>query len=172
VSIPISSKPLTRSPLMASHPTNLVQASSARDHVLTRRRILRVMVPAAIIICLAAGWLVYSASAGSSTSSATRAGIAYAQDTMEWTSGPTLTHARVARVRDLPAVLPQITGAALRQDVNTADLQRRYGPDRQVDLVVLSGVFNTLAPDEGVNVHGEVLAVVDVKTNRVLFLTD
>jgi hypothetical protein len=133
---------------------------------------VRLLAPIALIVCAVVAWLAFSASAGSSTSAATQAGLSYARENMEWQSGPSVVQARTARVGELPGLLPKLLDTTLRRDVNMTDLVRHYGADRQVDAVVLTGVYNTLPPDEGLNIRGEVLALVDVKTNRVLFLTD
>jgi hypothetical protein len=35
-------------------------------------------------------------------------------------------------------------------------------------MVVLHGTYNTLPPDEGVDLTGDVVVLVDVRTNRVV----
>jgi hypothetical protein len=125
-----------------------------------------------VLGCILLGFVAYSALAGSSGGSpATQAALRYARAEMVWLHGPTIVHERTATLGELPALLPSLANTTLRKDVNTADLIRQYGPNKKVDIVVLSGVYNSLPPDEGVDVQGEVLVLVDAQTNRVLFLT-
>ena len=140
---------------------------------LWRRRSIRLLVPL-LILLLGAGlaWFVVSASATSSQNRAGAAAMSYARTTMVWSSGPGVHSVQVVPLRNLAATLRASAPSALQQDVNVADLIRRVGPDRRVALVLLSGTYNTLPPDEGVIVNGEVAAIVDLKTNRVLLLTD
>lgn len=136
-----------------------------------RRRLLlplSIGVPAGVVLA----YLAYSAFAGSAGgSTATQVGLRYARAEMVWTEGPSVVHERTGAMGELPALLAALATTTLRQDVNTTDLIRRYGPHRKVDIIVLSGVYNSLPPDEGVDVRGEVLVLVDAQTNRVLFLT-
>ena len=90
---------------------------------------------------------------------------------MAWERGPTVAWSRLVRLGELDAALQPVHLAG-RHDVNTVDLIHRYGKERQVDLVVLQGRFNTLPPDEGVNVNGEVVVLVDMKTRHVILMTD
>jgi hypothetical protein len=95
----------------------------------------------------------------------------YAQHQMVWMSGPTVVTSYVLPMRELPRALRLYVPRKVARDVNTADLIRRYGANLQIGMVVLRGVFNTLPPDEGVVVHGDVVVLVDVKHDRGLFLT-
>jgi hypothetical protein len=125
-----------------------------------------------VAACIVPAYVAYSHFAGSSGgSAATQAALQYARTEMVWIQGPSVGHERTATMGALPALLRTLASTSLRQDVNTADLIRRYGPHRPVDIIVLSGVYNSLPPDEGVNVQGEVLLLVDPRTDRVLFLT-
>jgi hypothetical protein len=136
-----------------------------------RRRqilLLSIGVPACVVLA----YVAFSVFAGSpGESAATQAGLQYARSEMVWTHGPSITHARTGTTGALPVLLRSLANTTLRQDVNTRDLIRQYGPRRKVDIIVLSGVYNSLPPDEGVDVQGEALVLVDVKTNKVLFLT-
>jgi hypothetical protein len=135
-----------------------------------RRRLLLLSVGVAACIVLA--YVAYSAFAGSSgRSAAAQAALRYARTEMVWIQGPSIAYERTATMGALPALLRTVASTSLRKDVNTADLIRRYGPHRRIDIIVLSGVYNSLPPDEGVNVQGEVLVLVDPRTDRVLFLT-
>lgn len=134
-----------------------------------RSRVLLLSV--GVLVCIGLAWVAYSAFFGSSGgSNATQAGLRYARAEMVWTHGPSVAHQRTGTTGMLPALLPALANTTLRKDVNTADLIRRYGPNRKIDIIVLSGVYNSLPPDEGVDVQGEVLVLVDARTNRVLFL--
>jgi hypothetical protein len=125
-----------------------------------------------VLACVALVFVAYRAFAGAPAGSkAAQAGLRYARAEMVWTHGPSVVHARVGTIGDLPTLLPSLANTTLRQDVNTRDLIRQYGPRRKVDIIVLSGVYNSLPPDEGVNVQGEALVLVDVESNKVLFLT-
>jgi len=135
-----------------------------------RRRLLLLSVGVAACIVLA--YVAYAIFAGSSGgSAATRAGLQYARTEMEWVQGPSIAFERTATIGALPAQLRTMASTSLRKDVNTAGLIRHYGPRRPIDVIILSGVYNSLPPDEGVNVQGEVLVLVDPRTDRVLFLT-
>jgi hypothetical protein len=135
-----------------------------------RRRLLLLCIGVAACIVLA--YVAHSIFAGSSGgSAATQAGLHYARTEMVWIHGPSIALERTATMGALPALLRTLPSTSLRQDVNTTDLIRRYGPHRPVDVIVLSGVYNSLPPDEGVNVQGESLVLVDPRTDRVLFLT-
>jgi hypothetical protein len=135
-----------------------------------RRRFL--LLSSGVAVCIVLVYVVHSTVAGSSGgSAATQAGLQYARTEMVWIHGPSIAHERTATMGALPALLRTLASTSLRKDVNTADLIRRYGPHRRIDIIVLSGVYNSLPPDEGVNVQGEVLILVDPQTDRVLFLT-
>jgi hypothetical protein len=138
----------------------------------SRRSRALLLLSIGVLACVALAFVGYTAFAGSSGSNkATQAGLAYARSEMVWIHGPSIVHARTGTIGDLPALLPSMANTTLRQDVNTRDLIRQYGPERKVDIIVLSGVYNSLPPDEGVNVQGEALVLVDVENNKVLFLT-
>lgn len=105
---------------------------------------------------------------------ATQAGLVYSRDAMEWYSGPQVRSAQVLPLRLLPRALVASVSARVRHDVNEPylNLLRRYGPNRQVALVILYGVYNSLPPDEGVEIRGDAITLVDPKTNRILLLMD
>lgn len=91
---------------------------------------------------------------------------------MVWIKGPTVVSARVIQLRDLEKNLRVEVSPAVWRDVNVRALRRQYGPNRQVGLVILSGVFNSLPPDEGVVVHADVVVLVDARTNHGIYLMD
>lgn len=139
-----------------------------------KRRGRRWALPLSIALAagIALAYLAYSAFAGSpGRSVAAQAALRYVGTEMVWTQGPTITQERTGTMGALPRLLPTMASTSLRKDVNTADLIRRFGPNRPIDIIVLSGVYNSLPPDEGVNVRGEALVLVDPRTDRVLFLT-
>ena len=103
---------------------------------------------------------------------ASQAAERYARATTVWSSGPTVRTVRLLRVRDLRAALRTAVAPRVASDVNVEDLARRVGANRRVALVVLYGVHDSLPPDEGVPVKGDVVAIVDTNGNRVLLLTD
>lgn len=125
-------------------------------------------------LALAASLLWYGLSASSSSEAdrAGQAGLAYARQHLVWNSGPSIKSVHLTALRDLPPLLQTSVSPTVRPDVNVPDLMQRYGPDRRVALVVLTGVYNTLAPDEGVNVRGDMVVITDARTNRVLVMTD
>jgi hypothetical protein len=145
------------------------------DRTIKASRIRRPLMLLAVFLVLGAaclGAVAYTASAGSPGTDATEAGLSYSRTVMQWIHGPSIVHTRAISLAALPALLPHLTTPALRDDVNTSDLIRHFGPRRQVEVMVLSGTYNSLPPDEGVNIQGEVILLVDRKTNKVLFLTD
>jgi hypothetical protein len=83
-----------------------------------------------------------------------------------------VTEVRIVPLTRLSAAVHRAVTAQLADDVNVADLQRRVGRDRRVAMVVLHGTFNTLPPAEGVTITGNMIAVVDMKTKKVLLLTE
>jgi len=95
----------------------------------------------------------------------------YGRQEVVWSQGPSIESKRVVPLSRLSAALASAVPAATGQNVGTAALEKRYGPRRRVAMVVLRGTYNSLPPDEGVNVSGDVVILVDVKTDRVLVLT-
>lgn len=134
---------------------------------------LRLLIPFAVLgIGAALLWFALSASATSPQQSrVTDTALTYARQYMVWSKGPTVQgtyFVPMGRLQDaLRAHVPEI----VRQDINVADLLRRYGPKRQVGLVVLQGDYNSLPPDEGVIANGDAVILVDVRSNRVILLT-
>lgn len=103
---------------------------------------------------------------------ASQAALSYARTRTAWTAGPTVQKVRTVRLSRLSAALRAAVGHRIAQDVNVADLEQRYGRNHEVSLVVLHGSFNSLPPDEGVPVNGDMVAIVDARTNTVVLLTD
>jgi hypothetical protein len=101
---------------------------------------------------------------------ATQAGLDYSRNTMIWEKGPQVQSSTVVPMHSLPHALLSAPQSA-RHDINVSDLIKQYGKNRQVDLVVLSGKFNTLPPGEGVDIYGQVVVLVDMETRRALLMT-
>ena len=125
-----------------------------------------------VALCALLLWYALAASATSTQSRAADSALTYARQYMTWSSGPALQSTHTLPLRHLTSALTRYTPSRVARGVNVPDLLRRYGPNRQVALVVLYGVYNSLPPDEGVNVDGDVVLLVDARTNRVLFVTD
>jgi hypothetical protein len=125
-------------------------------------------IPLALLILAYA----YSALTTSRQLHATAVGLSYARGYMSWSYGPTVQSARIIPLKQLESALRTSVPTTVRQDVDVPGLVRHYGANRQVDLVVLSGTYNSLPPDEGVMVTGDVVELVDARTNKVLLLTD
>jgi len=141
-----------------------------------RARAARLPVAFALVflgLVVGVGLLWYGLSPSSPPlNAATQAGLVYSRDYMLWNSGPRVRSAQVLPLRLLPRALASSVSVSVRRHVNVPDLLRRYGPNRQVVLVVLYGVYNSLPPDEGVEIRGDAITLVDPKTNRVLLLMD
>lgn len=115
-------------------------------------------------------WVGLSASSPSEESRVDAAALSYARGNTVWTKGPAVRATRIVRLKDLNAALAATTPGSVRPHIAVSDLIRQYGPEREVGLVVLTGTYYTLPPDEGVNLNGNVVVLVDVKTNKVLLL--
>jgi hypothetical protein len=100
---------------------------------------------------------------------ATQAGLDYSRNTMIWEKGPQVQSSTVVPMHSLRNALMSAPQSV--HDINVSDLIKQYGKNRQVDLVVLSGKFNTLPPGEGVDIYGQVVVLVDMKTRRALLMT-
>jgi hypothetical protein len=136
-----------------------------------RRRILLLAAVVALAMCAAILWFALSASATSTQSRFADTALRYGQQYMTWSSGPSVQSTQIVPLRGLEGALAATVPSATRRSVNVSDLLRRYGPGHRVALVVLRGVYNSLPPDEGVTVTGDVVVLVDVQSDRVLLLT-
>lgn len=133
----------------------------------------RLVLPVAVLVlALFAGLTIYRATQNNEANLAGQTAQNYASSTTSWISGPTVRSVRIVQVRDLTSALRTMVPPGIAADVNVGDLAHRVGARHRVALVVLYGVHNSLPPDEGVNVNGDVVAVVDTTGNRVLVLTD
>ncbi len=136
-----------------------------------RLRLLALALLGVIVLAAAAVWVENVTAAPSAAQRAGATARSYAARTTLWNSGPTVRKVRIVPLSSLQAALRASVSPRVAADVNVSDLEHRYGSRRQVALVVLHGVFNTLPPDEGVTVAGDMVAIVDIPTQRVLLLT-
>jgi hypothetical protein len=91
---------------------------------------------------------------------------------MVWVSGPTIQSTHLVTAEGLPSALRQFVPLPVRADVNVQDLIRRYGARHQFTLILLRGTYNSLPPDEGIDIHGDVVELVDRQGRRVVLLTN
>lgn len=101
-----------------------------------------------------------------------QAAVRYANTQIVWNRGPSVTSTRVLPLDGLSAALKKTVPRHVAQDVNIADLIHRFGARREIALVVLTGDFNSLPPDEGVVFNGQIVVLVDVRQNRAFYLMD
>lgn len=136
-----------------------------------RRRVLWIAGPL-VLLAAAFGLYIFALSPSSGGSSVDQAALRYAGQQIVWNQGPTVQSTHIVRLGDLQHTLAAATPPRVANDVNVPALIQRYGAGRQVALVVLSGEFNSLPPDEGVVARGDVVVLVDTKTNRALYVND
>jgi hypothetical protein len=149
----------------------LTVAPPARTRDGRRLAAALIIIGAVLVALVVVGFQLARSVDVSGQAQATQTGLQYSRTTMAWERGPTVAWSRLVRLGGLDAALQSVHLAG-RHDVNTAALIHRYGKERQVDLVVLQGRFNTLPPDEGINVNGQVVVLVDMKTRHVILMTD
>lgn len=145
--------------------------SVSRRHALRPRFLLSLLV-VLVVVGAALFWYGLAAPAGSA-SSARQVALAAARSQMQWYSGPTVQSTYAIPLRQLQATLNRsVQPESVAQDVNVQDLIRQYGPNHRIILVVLLGVYNSLPPDEGMTIRGDVVVLVDARSNHVLLLED
>jgi len=137
----------------------------------SKRRFWVLAAVVALALCAAILWFALSASATSTQSRFADTALQYGQQYMTWSSGPSVQSTHIVPMQGLERALSVTVPPATRRSVNVSDLLLRYGPGHKVALVILHGIYNSLPPDEGVTVTGDVVVLVDVKSNRVLLLT-
>lgn len=137
-----------------------------------RLRLLALALLGVIVLAAAVVWVENVTAAPSASQRAGDTARRYAARTTLWNSGPTVTKVQIVPLTGLARALHRSVTLQVADDVNVSDLQRRFGRRHQVALVVLHGVFNTLPPAEGVTVTGNMVAIVDLRTQRVLLLTE
>jgi hypothetical protein len=126
---------------------------------------------AALLICLPVAWFAATSLASHDQNAVTVAALRYAQGQIVWTKGPEVRSAHTVRLRELRSALHAYAPGRVGRDVNVGALIRQYGPNFRVGLVLLSGDFNSLPPDEGVTLH-DVVVLVAIRSNTAFFLTD
>lgn len=135
----------------------------------SRRPVLRILAALLLAAAGSIAFFILSPFSGSSQSAVDQAALTYSQQQMVWSQGPSVQSTRILLLRDLSAALSASVPVHVRRDVNVPDLVRRFGSNRQVALVVLTGVYNTLPPDEGVVVRGQAVVLVDTRTDRGIY---
>jgi hypothetical protein len=124
-----------------------------------------------LLAASASAWLLLSPAPLTDADHFTSIAMSYAVGNMVWSSGPTVQSSEIVPLARLQTALTSRVPRSVSSQVNVPDLTHQYGPSRKVALVVLHGVYNSLPPDEGVNIRGDVVLLVDVRTGRVLFMT-
>src|SRR5579872_2269336 len=126
----------------------------------------RVPIFAAALILAGAGYIAVSTLAGQGGGTPDpigQAALSYAGNTMQWDQGPNVQSTHVVPLGELRQALRTYAQPNVAADVNVSALEKQYGTSLRVGLVVLSGTFNTLPPDEGVLAH-QAVAVVNAAT--------
>jgi hypothetical protein len=117
-------------------------------------------------------WVVFGAARTSPQDQVAQQGLSYAQQKMVWTSGPMIRIVQEVTAGTLEAALRRSVSSPVRANVNVPDLVRRYGRHHRFVLVILHGTYNSLPPDEGVEVLGDMVELVDEQSRRVVLLTN
>jgi hypothetical protein len=133
----------------------------------------RLLVALAFATAGIAGYIfIFDPFSSSGQSQIESVATSYAQQKIVFLKGPTVVSTDVLPLRRLAATLARRVPRHTAQDVNVADLERRFGPDRKLALVVLTGTYNSLPPDEGIVSNGTIVVLVDVRKNRAIFIND
>lgn len=135
-----------------------------------RRRLL-IPVVALVLIATPLLWLALSSRASGGESPDASAALAYARQQMVWIQGPHVRSVHTVPLNRLEGALAAYAPPNIRNDVNVSELVHRYGPRLDVAVVMLSGDFNSLPPDEGVVLH-DAIVLVNARTHGAFFLTD
>lgn len=107
------------------------------------------------------------------TQSPGQVAMSYARRTLQWNQGPYLKGTYPTTMGSLESTMKRHqVPKHVMQDVNVQRLLQQYAPTLKVDLVVLTGVFDTLPPDEGITGPGTMVALVDPRQHRVLYVMD
>jgi len=123
----------------------------------------------ALIAVLA--FVIWQSSRGpTSADRAQSAALSYSRNYMAWSSGPQVQNVHIVPLREVERTVRVYVHVPYR-DVKLGGLLTQYSPQRSIAVVDLHGVFNSLPPDEGVVAPGDVVVLVDVKTDKVLLLT-
>lgn len=129
--------------------------------------LLSVVVVAAVAVVLITTFI-----GGGSSDTPGQIALRDARTQLVWNRGPFLKGTYPTTMADLQRTLDRYLPAHVAQDVDVAELRKTYGPTRRIDVVALTGVFNTLPPDEGVTAPGTVVALVDPLRKHVILVTD
>lgn len=100
------------------------------------------------------------------------AAIEYAKMQIVWSSGPTVASSHTLSMKRLEKALELYAPAHLREDIDVSGLIKQYGENRKIVLVILRGTYNSLPPDEGRIVTGDIAVLVDVQKNQGFYLMD
>jgi hypothetical protein len=136
------------------------------------RKVRLTLTAVVLLLLIIGGWLSVSAFGTSRQDQVVQQGLAYAERQMVWSSGPSVQSTHSILTDYLTAALQRYVPLPVRADVNAQDFIRRHGLHRRYLLIVLYGTYNSLPPDEGVEVHGDVVELVDPKSRRVVLLTN
>lgn len=127
--------------------------------------------PLLIALAAIAGIAYYAlASAPTERSRVDAAALSYSRQQMVWLQGPTIRSTQFLRLGRLSAALARSVPRTVANNINVPELEQTYGRKRMIALVILTGVYNSLPPDEGVNLHGDAAVILDSHTNRLLLL--
>jgi hypothetical protein len=137
---------------------------------LTRRGRRLLGIAGILVVGIALGGVLLLTGVTSASDPAENAGLTVAREQMVWAHGPSVVSRQAISLSDLPAALHRSVSPRVVSDVNVPGLIRRYGAHRKIVLVVMTGEYNSLPPDEGIEVNGEAIAIVDAHTNHVLLL--
>lgn len=137
-----------------------------------RRSIALTLIAVWLVAVGVIAFVLLSPFSRASTNGIDQSALAYGRNHMVWSQGPTVQSTRVIRLRELPAALGATVASHVAQDVNVPQLERRFGANREVALVVLHGVYNSLPPDEGVIIAGQAVVLLDPHTDKELYIND
>jgi len=161
---------------MESASTSTGASTASLRLALRRSRRLRWVLGCIIVLVAAFLVIAFVVLRPGTTSSATQrfdqTALRYADSQIVWNQGPRVAGTSILPLRRLAGTLKQTVHRHVAQDVNVSDLVRRFGRNRQVALVVLSGDFNSLPPDEGVVFNGQIVVLVDTAHNEAFYLMD
>jgi hypothetical protein len=160
---------------MESGSTSTAGSTVSLRLALRRSRRLRWVLAGIVVMVVAFGILAYlllqpASTPSTATQRFNQAALRYAGTQIVWSTGPAVKSTHILPLRDLAAALKTAVRPSVARDVNTSDLIRRYGPDHEVALVVLAGDFNSLPPDEGLVLNGELVVLVDTARDRAIYL--
>lgn len=100
------------------------------------------------------------------------AALRYANGQIVWNNTPSVQSTQVVPLDRLSATLRRAVRptVAAHIDPGIPGLIQQFGRTHKVALVVLTGSYNTLPPDEGVNTNGQIVVLVDTIDTRGIYL--